>query len=556
MGYQVPAVAPISSDYKDHRRRNPPSSEPGTDYACAYGTPLLAAGTGTVVDIKHSNSGAMGRYVTIDLDDGRRVRYLHLSEVWVRVGQRVSASTYFGASGGSAWGSDWGVGAHVHVTLWPGHYYEFTPTGPIDFERYVGGGGGGGTLQPHQRQVVSNASVNGRGEPNTSSAVRQTLPAGTVGDFDAWIHGETVEGNSIWFRGLYSSDWFWSGGFASQSTDGLTDMNAPKPTDPIGPQQRQVVANASANGRSAPNTSATINQTLDAGTVGNFDGWAHGESVEGNNIWYRGLYSKDWFWSGGFTSQSTSGLQQLTPDQPTPEPEPTPDRPGTEADYTPDLVTPSRDDFPKWIQYDEVIDPESLQPELNKDAYFYYGEKYDPIESHTHWWNEPGKGGSHEGNVSYLRNTDDLSVNYVTSAGRITLMVPLNKIALTTGKRNPYAWKSENDPLITTSESDLGYKTLGYLHYIVEKLNPRLLNEPIRLHKEFYSTSCSEIDVKKVREFADAFATGKLDPETGEPPVGPQPEPEPDTVPVSRADLEELKASLQDDLDLIESLLD
>ena len=28
-------------------------------------------------------------------------------------------------------------------------------------------------------------------------------------------------------------------------------------------------------------------------------------------------------------------------------------------------------------------------------------------------------------------------------------------------------------PSITTSTSDLGYKTLGYLHYIIEKLNPR-----------------------------------------------------------------------------------
>ena len=57
--------------------------------------------------------------------------------------------------------------------------------------------------------------------------------------------------------------------------------------------------------------------------------------------------------------------------------------------------------------------------------------------------------------------------------------------------------------------------------YVVEKKNPRLKGEPIRLHKEFMQTACSNIDVKKVRDYASQFAYGDLDFNTGKPPVKP-----------------------------------
>jgi len=136
MGYTRPVDAPISASWQSHRNRNPPSSEPGTDYACAYGTPIRAAGTGTVVDRTTSTAGGTGRFITLDMDDGRRVRYLHLSQLFRSVGDRVGEGDHIAASGASGFGSDWGYGAHVHTTLWPGHYYDFPDT--IDFELYVG----------------------------------------------------------------------------------------------------------------------------------------------------------------------------------------------------------------------------------------------------------------------------------------------------------------------------------------------------------------------------------------------------------------------------------
>jgi murein DD-endopeptidase MepM/ murein hydrolase activator NlpD len=134
MGYVAPA-APISSSWQDHKNRQPPSSEPGTDYATVYGTVVGAPGPGTVVDRKTSNSGGMGRYVTIALDDGRTTRAIHLSAVWLSVGQRVDRGTGLGLSGASGNGSDWYYGPHVHMTLWPGGAWA-APT--IDFALYVG----------------------------------------------------------------------------------------------------------------------------------------------------------------------------------------------------------------------------------------------------------------------------------------------------------------------------------------------------------------------------------------------------------------------------------
>ena len=94
-------------------------------------------------------------------------------------------------------------------------------------------------------------------------------------------------------------------------------------------------------------------------------------------------------------------------------------------------------------------------------------------------------------------------------------------MATTTGYRNPWAWKMEIDPRL----SDEIYKTVGALMYVVELKNGQLQNEPIRLHKEFYPTGCSEIDVAYLRSWVNKFATGEYDINTGQPAVVPAPTP-------------------------------
>jgi len=135
-GYRLPTdTTYVSDDWAGHRNRNPPSSEPGTDYASPYGAHLYAVADGVVEATKTSNGAATGRYIQVGLDDGRTTRSLHLAEVWVTPWQRVTRGQVIGLTGASAQGSDWGVGAHVHQTLWPGAAWA---ADTIDFQRYVG----------------------------------------------------------------------------------------------------------------------------------------------------------------------------------------------------------------------------------------------------------------------------------------------------------------------------------------------------------------------------------------------------------------------------------
>ncbi len=316
MGYAYPCDARyVPSDWADHRARTPCSQEPGTDYAAAYGSTVYAPDNGKVVDIKGTNTYGTGRFIAMDLDDGRRVRFLHLSTLGnVYVGMRVTKGQPVGTakSGGSANGSDWGYGPHVHVSLWGYHGYTFGCNGPIDFEKYVGN-----TDPAGNQRVVGPNGANGRENPNTSGGVTQTLPPGTLADFNGWKNGESVEGNKVWFRGAHSGDWFWSGGFTDKGTHDLEDLNPAT----IKPNERQAGPNG-VNGRSEPKTTVPVVSTLSPNQIGPFDGWINGETVEGNKVWFRGASSGNFYWSGGFTDKGTHDLEDLN-DDPDPQPDTT-----------------------------------------------------------------------------------------------------------------------------------------------------------------------------------------------------------------------------------------
>lgn len=128
----------ISSSWQGHRSRNPPSAEPGTDYAVSTGTPIRAAGDGVIVDRKDSTTTATGRYLALRVDDGNYIRYLHLQSSTVPLGSRVSRGQLIAYSGASGFGRETGYGPHVHVSLWIGgtpHQQGFANS--VDFENYV-----------------------------------------------------------------------------------------------------------------------------------------------------------------------------------------------------------------------------------------------------------------------------------------------------------------------------------------------------------------------------------------------------------------------------------
>lgn len=134
-----PVQGPISSSFNDHRARKPPSVNPGTDYAVGKGTPVLAPAAGKIAAVRKTvaGSGAAGRYVIIFHNDGKSSDLLHLSRVDVNVGDRVSQGQQVGLSGGSANGSENGVGAHVHWTLRTQQVTWLGNAGNVDPESHV-----------------------------------------------------------------------------------------------------------------------------------------------------------------------------------------------------------------------------------------------------------------------------------------------------------------------------------------------------------------------------------------------------------------------------------
>lgn len=131
--YLPPCDAKITDTYQGHKKRH--SLEPGTDYGCAYGTPLVAPYAGRVSVVDSNNGGAEGRRVSIDLADGRRVSFIHCSRIIVGVGHSVVAGETVAYSGASGFGEDWYYGPHVHVSLWPSPGMAYSKT--IDFEPFT-----------------------------------------------------------------------------------------------------------------------------------------------------------------------------------------------------------------------------------------------------------------------------------------------------------------------------------------------------------------------------------------------------------------------------------
>jgi hypothetical protein len=124
----------ITDTWQGHKNRTPPSTEPGTDYGVAYGSSVYASEDGVVAYIDTSPYGAEGRRVCVQHPDGQMTSSIHLSRILVSNGQRVKRGQEIAKSGASAWGKEWGVGAHVHHTLFPTHALRFGTYATLDFE--------------------------------------------------------------------------------------------------------------------------------------------------------------------------------------------------------------------------------------------------------------------------------------------------------------------------------------------------------------------------------------------------------------------------------------
>lgn len=166
-------------------------------------------------------------------------------------------------------------------------------------------------LTPTQRQVRAGVQARRRiGAPSTSAPSGDPiLEAGAIGNFDGWVYGETVEGNSLWYVGI-SGDFFWSGSFTEVSSHDLKDMNPPAP---VAGNQRQVLSTAPANQRAAATTSSPTVTQLAPNLITTFDGWINGDVISGNGVWFREESTQLYSWSGGFTDTGVHDLVDLNP---------------------------------------------------------------------------------------------------------------------------------------------------------------------------------------------------------------------------------------------------
>jgi murein DD-endopeptidase MepM/ murein hydrolase activator NlpD len=83
----------------------------GTDYRGKRGTPVLAAGTGTVIFA--GRRGGYGRVVFIDHGSGIITRYAHLNRIDVKLGDTLTAGMQLGQLGSSGRTT----GAHLHFEV-------------------------------------------------------------------------------------------------------------------------------------------------------------------------------------------------------------------------------------------------------------------------------------------------------------------------------------------------------------------------------------------------------------------------------------------------------
>lgn len=91
----------------------------GVDMQAAQGTPVMAAGTGTIVVARDSGGPGLS-YIAIDHGNGLVSKYLHMSAIHVKTGDVVNAGDVIGLSGGSPGSRGAGAfttGAHLHFEI-------------------------------------------------------------------------------------------------------------------------------------------------------------------------------------------------------------------------------------------------------------------------------------------------------------------------------------------------------------------------------------------------------------------------------------------------------
>ena len=281
--------------------------------------------------------------------------------------------------------------------------------------------------------------------------------------------------------------------------------------------QRQVSNTDGINGRSAPNTSASIVKEYGHGEVLDFKGFVKGQDPygAGNNIWFVGRYSDTYWYSGAFTDRGTHDLANLTP-APTPPPAPTP-TPEPTYTFSADLLCVT-EVKPAAIGNFEY---ENFPSAPTKIVLHDFG--LDGRDTYTTTVNE------------FARKGTEKSVHFVVSKNKITQMVALKDRAYhATAVGNVYIG-IESDPAQDK-------ETIASVKKLIAELEAKYgYDLPIIKHSSIVATQCGD----------DIDLLNYVDPV---PAPAPQPEPAPTPTP-SDPRIDEIEAGVKQNSEKLNAIL-
>ena len=291
-------------------------SHTGEDHQALVPTPLLSpvkgkvvrVGTGTM-DGSHNIGWNYGKWIVLQDVAGYYHFFAHLSvNTFLAVGAAVAVNQQFATSGATGQVS----GPHIHWSVYRILWQRDTLTDPTNYiVKRIAEELAVDKPTPTQRQVLASSPVKRRSAANTAAPISgDPIAASAIVTLNGWITGEAVSGNSTWFRHP-AGDFSWSGGFTDTGTHDLTNLNI----------QTRTTGTVAANRRAQPTTtSPAIAPAVPANKEIEVVGYATGQAVSGNAIWFKAKADGTWSWSGGFTSQAITGLPDLTAEVVLPEP--------------------------------------------------------------------------------------------------------------------------------------------------------------------------------------------------------------------------------------------
>jgi hypothetical protein len=234
----TPNISQGFGENPDYYRQFGQVGHNGIDIAAPNGTPVYASADGVInYEGQGVNNGLMGSPagICIIIDHGDVMTgYAHLSNTVINSGQQVKQGELIGHVG--ATGAATGPHLHFEFLAKPvqtnnGYYGRVNPAQfNVGVEPQL-------TLLPFQR--ISLGGTRYRDAPSTLAPIRETFIDGDTYDFKGYVHGQSIDGNDVWFVGKYSGGYAWSGGFTDKSAHDLPNLTAsapePAPVTPYTP---------------------------------------------------------------------------------------------------------------------------------------------------------------------------------------------------------------------------------------------------------------------------------------------------------------------------------